>query len=90
MPTALTYLLAYCPGLLFDGARLLSADEIADETQRAPQEHLRGSIPLTNLQGFKQLACQGGGSIVLNAGFNVHVKAMSWAGFLERTLVDTI
>lgn len=78
------------PGLLFDGARLLSADEIADETQRTPQEHLRGSIPLTNLQGFKQLACHASGSIVLNAGFNVHLKATDWAGFLERTLVDTI
>ena len=76
--------------MLFDGARLLSADEIADETQRTPQEHLRGSIPLTNLQGFKQLACHASGSIVLNAGFNVHLKATDWAGFLERTLLDTI
>ena len=69
---------------------MLSADEIADEMRRVPPEHLTGSIPLTGLQGFKQLACRPGGSIVLNAGFNVHVKATSWAGFLERTLVDTV
>lgn len=76
------------PGLLFDGARLLSADEIAEEAQRTPMEP--GARPLTNLQGFKQLACKSDGSIELLSGFNVHVKARSWAGFLERTLVDTI
>ena len=77
------------PGLLFDGARLLSAAEIPVEARLNPPIE-EGLLPLTNLQGYKQLACRRDGTIVMVSGFNVHVKASCWSAFLERTLVDTI
>ena len=77
------------PGLLFDGARLLSAAEIPEEARLNPPIE-EGLLPLTNLQGYKQLACRRDGTIVMVSGFNVHVKASCWSAFLERTLVDTI
>lgn len=75
-------------GLLFDGARLLCAAEIVREAAERPLEE--GLLPLTSLQGFKQLACRADGSILLLSGFNAHVKARSWALFLERLLLDTL
>lgn len=77
------------PGLLFDGARLLSAAEIPEEARLNPPIE-EGLLPLTNLQGYKQLCCRRDGTIVMVSGFNVHVKASCWSAFLERTLVDTI
>ena len=72
-------------GMLFAGSRLLSLAEIA--TVGPPGD---GALPLTTTVGFQHVAARADGAILLQAGFNEHVKAASWASFMERMLWDTI
>jgi hypothetical protein len=78
------------PGLFFTGARLLSLTELAQEAERAPGLGGDGLLPLTTREGFQHVAVAGHGAVVLVSGFNAHVKAPSWALFLERILHTTV
>jgi hypothetical protein len=72
-------------GLLFAGARLLSLREIAAAATAGDD-----SLPLTTVVGFQHVAVRTDGRVCMRAGFNEHVKAASWAAFLERVLWDTV
>eukprot|EP00962_Isochrysis_galbana_P008994 scaffold2501_cov113-Isochrysis_galbana.AAC.2 len=80
------------PGLFFLGARLLSLSELAHEAARAPAAGIGGDglLPLTTREGFQHVAVSDDGAVVLVSGFNAHVKAPSWAHFLERILRTTV
>ena len=48
-------------------------------------------VPLTTLVGFQHVAVRcADGRVCMVAGFNTHVKAQSWASFLEHVLWDTV
>ena len=75
--------------------RMLSHPKFADITSKRGPEGRDLDQKLhqkdTDERGFHQLACEAAdGSIVLLSGWNVHVKATSFAALLERVLRTTI
>ena len=83
------------PGIFFGGVRLLTLEELHAEAL-TDEEHVTGEpggptpLRITTQQGFQHLACLPDGSILMQAGFNSHVKAGSWCAFLNRIMCTTV
>ena len=83
--------------MFFGGARLLSLAElieVAADPLEAQDAAASGEPPallrITTVQGFQHLAVCRNGGVVMVSGFNSHIKAKTWAAFLERIMRTTV